>query len=181
MGVWEKVVENPPGLTLWRRPCFGSSYAYLSHSTHNFPVQKYFQFMMDLKGREIWDASSVTVDIVEGQKDSIVYYWEVKTPWPFSNRGYVCSRKYQEIKSKSKSPLYLAISQATTHPECPERYSKDGIVRVERYRSCMALRAISANQCESFLLVVDDQKMNIPKSLLSWVASSAIPRFMKEM
>ena len=179
--VWEKIVDNSPGLTLWRRPCFGSSYAYLSHSTHDFPVKDYFRFMMDLKGRELWDASSAAVDIVDGENEAIVYCWEVKSPWPFSNRDYVCSRKYQEILSAEKATLYLALSQAITHPACPERYSNAGIVRVERYRSCMALRAISANQCESFLLVVDDQKMNIPNSLLSWVASSAIPRFMKEM
>lgn len=175
---WECVVDNKPSLTLWRRSCFGTSYCYLSHSTHDIPLDEYFDFMMDLEGRANWDSSTVSARTVAGSNDSIVYHWEVQSPWPFSNRDYVCTRTFQ--KNVDATRTHVALSAASAHPECPERDQK-GIVRVTRYRSCMALREVHANRCESFLLVVDDQKMNVPNSVLSWVASSAIPRFMKQM
>ena len=173
---WEKLNDSNP--SLWRRKCFNeNTYAYLSYCKHQFSINKYFDFMSDLRGRGSWDSSSKSVTIVEGDTEedhSLIYHWEVYSPsWPLSNRDYVCSRKIKKDKK------YITMkSDAIDHDDYP---IKDDVVRVELYHSYTTLKHLNEDECESYLLIVDDQKINLPTSVISYVTSTAIPKFMKEM
>ena len=57
----------------------------------------------------------------------------------------------------------------------------DDVVRVVLYHSYTTLKHLNEDECESYLLIVDDQKINLPTSVISYVTSTAIPKFMKEM
>lgn len=186
---WEKLNENNP--TLWRRKCFNeNTYAYLSYCKHKFSIDKYFHFMVDLGGRDTWDTSTKSVTIVDGGENNveepITYHWEVFSPsWPIANREYVCSRKikkvYDRSEEKNRTNLlkYVTMkSDAVDHQQYP---IKNDVVRVELYHSYTTLKQINANECESYLLIVEDQKINLPTSIISYVTSTAIPKFMKEM
>ena len=69
-------------------------------------------------------------------------------------------------------------SDAIDHEDYP---IKDDVVRVVLYHSYTTLKHLNEDECESYLLIVDDQKINLPTSVISYVTSTAIPKFMKEM
>ena len=69
-------------------------------------------------------------------------------------------------------------SDAIDHDDYP---IKDDVVRVVLYHSYTTLKYLNEDECESYLLIVDDQKINLPTSVISYVTSTAIPKFMKEM
>ena len=181
---WEKLHVAQPAL--WRRKCYNkNTYAYLSHCRHNFSVKEYFDFMADIESRDSWDSSTKSVKIVEATENNnnfTIYHWEVYSPsWPFANRDYVCTRKIKKVfdeRNSDKLKFVTMKSDATRHEEFPVQ---DGVVRVDLYHSYTMLKHVSETECESYVLIVDDQKIDLPASIISYITATAIPTFMKEM
>ena len=43
------------------------------------------------------------------------------------------------------------------------------------------LKQVNETECESYVLIVDDQKIELPARIISYITATAIPTFMKQM
>ena len=86
--------------------------------------------------------------------------------------------KVFDERNSDKLKLVTMKSDATHHEDCPVQ---NGVVRVDLYHSYTMLKHVSETECESYVLIVDDQKIDLPASVISYITATAIPTFMKAM
>ena len=101
-------------------------------------------------------------------------HWEVKFPWPMSNRDYVFVRH----KSITDDGRHILISKGASHPELQEQ---SGVVRVDLLRNLMSIEKVSDNQLSFQMLYFDDLKGSIPTWVVNWAVSKAVPAFLNSL
>uniref|UniRef100_A0A8C6NH26 Phosphatidylcholine transfer protein n=1 Tax=Nothobranchius furzeri TaxID=105023 RepID=A0A8C6NH26_NOTFU len=161
---------------------------------------------MDLMYRKHWDG--YVKELYEkdfGGQTAI--YWEVKYPFPLSNRdvsfsshiyhfGFIFSCFYsQDYFSLQFKLQYVYVRErrdldvdgrkiwvilARSCPELPCA-EKSGVLRVRDYKQSFALESDGAAGTKVFMNYFDNPGGTIPTWLVNWAAKSGVPGFLKDM
>ncbi|KAM9596838.1 phosphatidylcholine transfer protein isoform 3-T3 [Trichechus inunguis] len=91
---------------------------------------------LDLDYRKQWDQYVKEVYEKECNGETVVY-WEVKYPFPMSNRDYVYLRQRQELEMEGQK-IYVILAQSTSMPQFAE---KPGVIRVKQYKQSLAIES----------------------------------------
>ncbi|KAM8992260.1 phosphatidylcholine transfer protein isoform 2-T2 [Ara ararauna] len=91
---------------------------------------------MDLDFRKQWDqyVKELHEETYDGEN---VIYWEVKYPFPLSNRDYVYIRECREMDVAGRK-VWVVLARSVSVPQCPE---KPGIIRVKNYKQSLAIES----------------------------------------
>ncbi|XP_060242977.1 phosphatidylcholine transfer protein isoform X2 [Meriones unguiculatus] len=91
---------------------------------------------MDLDYRKKWDqyAKELCEQECSGQ---MVAYWEVKYPFPLSNRDYVYTRQRRDLDVDGRK-VHVVLAQCICVPQFPE---KSGVIRVKQYKQSLAIES----------------------------------------
>ncbi|KFP40446.1 Phosphatidylcholine transfer protein, partial [Chlamydotis macqueenii] len=131
---------------------------------------------MDLNFRKQWDqyVKELYEKTYDGEK---VIYWEVKYPFPLSNRDYVYIRECREMDVDGRK-IWVVLAQSVSVPQCPE---KPGIIRVKSYKQSLAIESDGKTGSKVYMYYFDNPGGMIPSWLVNWAAKSGVPTFLKDM
>jgi hypothetical protein len=176
---WEMLLDNPGSLQIWRKRIPETSvYEYKTIGIATAPSAEVWVKVafMDLEYHKQWDVNCIDIEPIKVE-DAVTgvewVYWEVKYPWPMSNRDYVYARKHLV-----KDGIHYIRSRAKAHPLKPEEKSK---VRVELYRCNAAVRGAGNGRCEYGSIAVDDPKVLLPSSIVNYFIAKTLPAAMASM
>ncbi|XP_072298768.1 phosphatidylcholine transfer protein [Eucyclogobius newberryi] len=131
---------------------------------------------MDLNYRKHWD--SYVKDLHEKDFDEQrAIYWEVKYPFPLSNRDYVYVRERRDLEVDGRK-LWVVLARSAPRTPCPE---KSGVIRVNDYKQSLAIESDGAAGTKMFMNYFDNPGGSIPTWLVNWAAKSGVPGFLKDM
>ena len=168
---WE-AINNEDNLKIWRKNVKDNIYLYASYTIFNCSQTSFFNFISDLENRKEWDTSVKEINILKKEKDSVIYDWESKRPWPYKNIFHLCSQKY--IKDDNYKIITKSIS--------PENFKVNKeVVRSDNYFSYTYIDKINDNKCAVYCMFLDDQKVNIPNIIYSNISYIFIPTFIKDI
>ncbi|XP_053552675.1 LOW QUALITY PROTEIN: phosphatidylcholine transfer protein-like, partial [Bombina bombina] len=120
---------------------------------------------MDLNYRKQWDQYVKALQEDTSGEDKVIY-WEVKYPFPLSNRDYVYVRERRNLDIDGRK-IYVILAKSVTVPHCPE---KSGIIRVNSYKQSLAIESNGKNGCKVFMCYFDNPGGMIPSWLINWAA-----------
>ncbi|XP_006972080.1 phosphatidylcholine transfer protein isoform X1 [Peromyscus maniculatus bairdii] len=131
---------------------------------------------MDLDYRKKWD--QYVKELYEKECDGqMVAYWEVKYPFPLSNRDYVYIRQRRDLDVDGRK-IYVVLAQSISVPQFPE---KSGVIRVTQYKQSLAIESDSKKGSRVFMYYFDNPGGQIPSWLINWAAKNGVPNFLKDM
>ncbi|KAK7823185.1 hypothetical protein U0070_027392 [Myodes glareolus] len=131
---------------------------------------------MDLDYRKKWD--QYVKELYEKECDGqTVAYWEVKYPFPLSNRDYVYTRQRRDLDVDGRK-IYVVLAQNISVPQFPE---KSGVIRVKQYKQSLAIESDSKKGSRVFMYYFDNPGGQIPSWLINWAAKNGVPNFLKDM
>ncbi|XP_076792151.1 phosphatidylcholine transfer protein isoform X1 [Arvicanthis niloticus] len=124
---------------------------------------------MDLDYRKKWDpyVKELYEKACDGQ---MVAYWEVKYPFPLSNRDYVYTRQRRDLDVDGRK-IYVVLAQSISVPQFPE---KSGVIRVKQYKQSLAIESDGKKGSRVFMYYFDNPGGQIPSWLINWAAKDAI-------
>ncbi|XP_039097110.1 phosphatidylcholine transfer protein isoform X2 [Hyaena hyaena] len=131
---------------------------------------------MDLDYRKQWDQYVKELYEKECNGETVVY-WQVKYPFPMSNRDYIYIRQRQELDMEGRK-IHVVLAQSTSVPQFPER---SGVVRVNQYKQSLAIESDGKKGSKVFMYYFDNPGGQIPSWLINWVAKNGVPNFLKDM
>ncbi|XP_066515409.1 phosphatidylcholine transfer protein isoform X2 [Hoplias malabaricus] len=131
---------------------------------------------MDLAYRKQWDGyvKELYEKDYSGQK---AIYWEVKYPFPLSNRDYVYVRERKDLEVNGRK-ICVVLAKSSAVSQCPE---KAGVIRVNDYKQSVALESDGSNGTKVFMNYFDNPGGKIPTWLVNWAAKSGVPAFLTDM
>nr|XP_024647054.1 phosphatidylcholine transfer protein isoform X7 [Macaca nemestrina] len=91
---------------------------------------------MDLDYRKQWDQYVKALYEQECNGQTVVY-WEVKYPFPMSNRDYVYLRQRRDLDVEGRK-IHVVLAQSTSVPQLVER---SGVIRVKQYKQSLAIES----------------------------------------
>uniref|UniRef100_A0A4W5N113 START domain-containing protein n=1 Tax=Hucho hucho TaxID=62062 RepID=A0A4W5N113_9TELE len=91
-----------------------------------------------------------------------VIYWEVKYPFPLSNRDYVYVRERRDVDVDSRK-IWVVLS------------------KMNDYKQTVAMESDGACGTKVFMNYFDNPGGNIPSWLVNWAAKSGVPAFLTDM
>ncbi|TNM97119.1 phosphatidylcholine transfer protein [Takifugu flavidus] len=131
---------------------------------------------MDLTYRKSWD-KYVQALYEQDFGGHTAVYWEVKYPFPLSNRDYVYVRERRDLDVGGRK-IWVILARSSPETPCPE---KSGVLRVTDYHQSVALESDGAHGTKVFLNYFDNPGGMIPTWLVNWAAKSGVPGFLKDM
>ncbi|XP_024613453.1 phosphatidylcholine transfer protein isoform X2 [Neophocaena asiaeorientalis asiaeorientalis] len=131
---------------------------------------------MDLDYRKQWDQYVKELYEKECNGEAVVY-WEVKYPFPMSNRDYVYVRQRRELDHEGQK-IHVILAQSTSMPQFPE---KSGVIRVKQYKQSLAIQSDGKRGSKVFMYYFDNPGGQIPSWLINWAAKKGVPNFLKDM
>ncbi|XP_057573143.1 phosphatidylcholine transfer protein isoform X2 [Hippopotamus amphibius kiboko] len=131
---------------------------------------------MDLDYRKQWDQYIKELYEKECNGEAVVY-WQVKYPFPMSNRDYVYVRQRRELDHEGWK-IHVILAQSTSVPQFPER---SGVIRVEQYQQRLAIQSDGKRGSKVFMYYFDNPGGQIPSWLINWAAKNGVPNFLKDM
>ncbi|XP_039937866.1 phosphatidylcholine transfer protein isoform X1 [Hirundo rustica] len=122
---------------------------------------------MDLDFRKEWDqyVKELYEETHDGEK---VIYWEVKYPFPLSNRDYVYIRECREMDVDGRK-IWVVLAKSVAVPQCPE---KPGIIRVKSYKQSLVIESDGKAGCKVYMYYFDNPGGKIPSWLVNWAAKN---------
>ncbi|XP_012681199.2 phosphatidylcholine transfer protein isoform X1 [Clupea harengus] len=131
---------------------------------------------MDLAYRKQWD--SYVKELTEKDHDGqSAIYWEVKYPFPLSNRDYVYVRERRDLEIEGRK-IWVVLAKSSSASQCPE---KSGVIRVKDYKQSMAIETDGDCGTKVFMNYFDNPGGMIPTWLVNWAAKSGVPGFLTDM
>ncbi|XP_059936473.1 phosphatidylcholine transfer protein [Mesoplodon densirostris] len=131
---------------------------------------------MDLDYRKQWDQYVKELYEKECNGEAVVY-WQVKYPFPMSNRDYVYVRQRRELDHEGQK-IHVILAQSTSVPQFPE---KSGVIRVMQYKQSLAIQSDGKRKSKVFMYYFDNPGGQIPSWLVNWAAKKGVPNFLKDM
>uniref|UniRef100_A0A8B9Y9X9 Phosphatidylcholine transfer protein n=1 Tax=Bos mutus grunniens TaxID=30521 RepID=A0A8B9Y9X9_BOSMU len=131
---------------------------------------------MDLAYRKQWDQYVKELYEKECSGETVVY-WQVKYPFPMSNRDYVYVRQRQELDFEGQK-VHVILAQSTSEPQFPE---KSGVIRVKHYKQRLAIQSDGKKGSKVFMYYFDNPGGQIPSWVINWAAKNGVPNFLKDM
>ncbi|XP_055476392.1 phosphatidylcholine transfer protein isoform X1 [Psammomys obesus] len=131
---------------------------------------------MDLDYRKKWDqyAKELCEKECSGQ---MVAYWEVKYPFPLSNRDYVYTRQRRDLDVDGRK-VHVVLAQCICVPQFPE---KSGVIRVKQYKQSLAIESNGKKGSRVFMYYFDNPGGQIPSWLINWATQNGVPNFLKDL
>ncbi|XP_029943483.1 phosphatidylcholine transfer protein [Salarias fasciatus] len=131
---------------------------------------------MDLDYRKQWDGyvKELHQDQFEGRP---AVYWQVKYPFPLSNRDYVYVRERRDLDLDGRR-IWVILAHSSPETPCAER---SGVLRVRQYRQSVAMETDGARGAKVFMRYFDNPGGMIPAWLVNWAAKSGVPNFLTDM
>nr|KAF6458043.1 phosphatidylcholine transfer protein [Rousettus aegyptiacus] len=131
---------------------------------------------MDLDYRKQWD--QYVKELYEKECDGkIVVYWEVKYPFPMSNRDYVYIRQRRDLDMEGRK-IHVVLAQSTSVPQFAER---PDVIRVKGYKQSLAIESDGKKGSKVFMYYFDNPGGQIPSWLINWAAKNGVPSFLNDM
>ncbi|XP_028354960.1 phosphatidylcholine transfer protein isoform X3 [Physeter macrocephalus] len=125
---------------------------------------------MDLDYRKQWD--QYVKELYEKEcNGEVVVYWQVKYPFPMSNRDR------RELDHEGQK-IHVILAQSTSMPQFPE---KSGVIRVKQYKQRLAIQSDGKRGSKVFMYYFDNPGGQIPSWLVNWAAKNGVPNFLKDM
>nr|KAF6458044.1 phosphatidylcholine transfer protein [Rousettus aegyptiacus] len=122
---------------------------------------------MDLDYRKQWD--QYVKELYEKECDGkIVVYWEVKYPFPMSNRDYVYIRQRRDLDMEGRK-IHVVLAQSTSVPQFAER---PDVIRVKGYKQSLAIESDGKKGSKVFMYYFDNPGGQIPSWLINWAAKN---------
>ncbi|XP_004591060.1 phosphatidylcholine transfer protein [Ochotona princeps] len=131
---------------------------------------------MDLDYRKQWDQYVKELYENDCSGESVVY-WEVKYPFPMSNRDYVYIRQRRELDVEGRK-IYVILAQSTCVSQLAER---PGVIRVKQYKQSLAIESDGKKGSKVFMYYFDNPGGQIPSWLINWAAKNGVPNFLKDL
>ncbi|XP_012315886.2 phosphatidylcholine transfer protein isoform X2 [Aotus nancymaae] len=131
---------------------------------------------MDLNYRKQWDQYVKALYEQECNGETVVY-WEVKYPFPMSNRDYVYLRQRRDLDVEGRK-IHVVLAQSTSVPQLGER---SGVIRVKQYKQSLAIESDGKKGSKVFMYYFDNPGGQIPSWLINWAAKNGVPNFLKDM
>ncbi|XP_050620727.1 phosphatidylcholine transfer protein isoform X3 [Macaca thibetana thibetana] len=122
---------------------------------------------MDLDYRKQWDQYVKELYEQECNGQTVVY-WEVKYPFPMSNRDYVYLRQRRDLDVEGRK-IHVVLAQSTSVPQLVER---SGVIRVKQYKQSLAIESDGKKGSKVFMYYFDNPGGQIPSWLINWAAKS---------
>ncbi|XP_030202599.1 phosphatidylcholine transfer protein [Gadus morhua] len=140
------------------------------------PAQQCADVYMDLAYRKQWDSyvKELQENEFEGHK---AIYWEVKYPFPLSNRDYVYIRERRDIQVEGRT-IYVVLARSSPNTPLAE---KSSVMRVKDYKQSLAMETDGAGGTKVFMNYFDNPGGMIPTWLVNWAAKSGVPGFLTDM
>ncbi|XP_071384725.1 phosphatidylcholine transfer protein [Centroberyx affinis] len=131
---------------------------------------------MDLAYRKQWDG--YVKELYEKDFDgNTAIYWEVKYPFPLSNRDYVYLRERRDLSVEDRK-IWVVLAKSSPKTPCAE---KSGVLRVKDYKQSIAMESDGAGGTKIFMNYFDNPGGMIPNWLVNWAAKSGVPGFLTDM
>uniref|UniRef100_A0A8I3P448 Phosphatidylcholine transfer protein n=2 Tax=Canis lupus familiaris TaxID=9615 RepID=A0A8I3P448_CANLF len=131
---------------------------------------------MDLDYRKQWDQYVKELYEKECNGETVVY-WQVKYPFPMSNRDYIYIRQRRDLDLDGRK-IHVILAQSTSVPQIAER---SGVVRVNQYKQSLAIESDGKKGSKVFMYYFDNPGGQIPSWLINWVAKGSVPVFLNDM
>ncbi|KAJ6656454.1 hypothetical protein lerEdw1_003742 [Lerista edwardsae] len=119
------------------------------------PPERCADVYMDVRYRAKWDryVKEVAEKIIDGRT---AIYWEVKFPFPLTNRDvsfsqYVFTRERRDLEVDGRK-IYVILSKSVNTSKFPE---KPGLIRVNHYKQCVAIESDGTNGSKSLKMAND--------------------------
>nr|XP_005999991.1 PREDICTED: phosphatidylcholine transfer protein [Latimeria chalumnae] len=131
---------------------------------------------MDLDYRKEWDnyVKALYEKDYDGQK---VIYWEVRYPFPMSNRDYIYVRDRQDLDINGRK-IWVVLAKSISCSQCPEQ---SGVIRVNEYTQSLVLESDGDKGTKVYMYYFDNPGGMIPSWLINWAAKSGVPSFLTDM
>ncbi|XP_074511941.1 phosphatidylcholine transfer protein [Sebastes fasciatus] len=131
---------------------------------------------MDLPYRKHWDTyvKELYEKDFSGQK---AIYWEVKYPFPLSNRDYVYMRERRDLEVDGRK-IWVTLARSAPEIPCAE---KSGTLRVKDYKQSVAMESDGGCGTKLFMNYFDNPGGSIPTWLVNWAAKTGVPGFLTDM
>jgi START domain len=178
---WEQLFSCDEG-TIWQRPASESDGAlseYLIGGTFaNISSERFAQVQIDLDYRLKWDEHTAKIEVLDGDESERAVYWQIKYPWPMSNRDYVFTGRSKKVTLDDGREAFANEKLASEHEKYPAEKTKH--VRVTTYRSklcCCPSKQVDGNGVDYAMLYFDDPQGSIPSWLIKWAVNKAVPQF----
>ncbi|KAF7281753.1 hypothetical protein GWI33_004311 [Rhynchophorus ferrugineus] len=177
---WSPFIEKDD-LIVWRRPYGEGLFEYKVYgSYYDVTAEDFLNVQVDTNYRKEWDTTAIQLEIGEtdAESDSDILYWEMQWPRLFVNRDYVFNRRYKVFNELKTIIIINKTTNYERFPKYPDKY------RVEDYWSCMVIKPytdVKQPGIEFSLTYFDNPGVNIPSSVTTWVAKSAMPDFLAKM
>ncbi|MBN3300604.1 PPCT protein, partial [Amia calva] len=124
---------------------------------------------MDLEYRKKWDG--YVKELYEKDYDGqTAIYWEVKYPFPLSNRDYVYVRERRDLDLNGRK-VWVMLAKSAPVSHCPE---KRGVLRVKDYRQTLAIESDGGSGTKVFMNYFDNPGGMIPTWLINWAAKVSL-------
>lgn len=141
---------------------------------------------LDLEFRKRWDKNMQSHHrfIVNSEGDSKVghsgNHFEMKYPWPLSNRDYAYTIERKLVKDTEDGGEYQVIlGESLPKSSFPER---EGVIRIDNYMQNICISPSEDGEgCFVFMDYFDDPKGSIPSSVINWAAKTGVPNFIKSL
>ncbi|XP_023333112.1 uncharacterized protein LOC111704944 isoform X2 [Eurytemora carolleeae] len=179
-GDWVPFLERKD-IIVWRKehPDLKGMYIYKMYGRFDdVSADEYLRVQLDMSEFRLnWDTSTAQCFVLErkAETNQEVYYWEVNWPRFFSNRDYCCVRQYYRDPVSGTTVL---ISRSTQHTQCPV---KRKCLRVEDYNSVLTVKPFTKPDqlgIEFCLTGFENPGVQLPESIITWVAIRGMPEFM---
>ncbi|CAO3637024.1 unnamed protein product [Mucor fragilis] len=186
-GEWEFYVKNPD-FTVYRRPAHDRNpnlYEYRSFGGwSDVKSDTLAHVYMDLEFRRKWDKNMQShqyfkvEDTTTGSEEKMNHHdgnhFEMKYPWPLSNRDYAYTIERKVVKESDKE-YQVILGESLPSTSFPER---KGVIRIDTYMQNICITTGEDGKgCSVFMDYFDDPKGNIPKSVINWAAKTGVPAF----
>ncbi|XP_078510533.1 phosphatidylcholine transfer protein isoform X2 [Lissotriton helveticus] len=107
------------------------------------PPELFADVYMDLDYRKQWDQFVKALYETTFEEGKAIY-WEVKYPFPLSNRDYLYVRKRQDLNIDGRK-IWVILAKSISLPDITE---KSGIIRVTGYKQSLAIESDGTNGCK---------------------------------
>uniref|UniRef100_A0A3Q4H051 Phosphatidylcholine transfer protein n=1 Tax=Neolamprologus brichardi TaxID=32507 RepID=A0A3Q4H051_NEOBR len=125
---------------------------------------------MDLTYRKDWDGYVKGKKTETAQEGRVPIYWEVKYPFPLSNRDYVYVRERKDLDMDGRK-IWVILAKSSPETPCSE---KSGVLRVKDYKQSVSLESDGACGTKLFMNYFDNPGGNIPTWLVNWAAKVSL-------
>ncbi|XP_068833503.1 phosphatidylcholine transfer protein-like [Capricornis sumatraensis] len=131
---------------------------------------------MDLDYRKQWDQYVQELyEIKVGGEEAV--YWQMKYPFPMSNRDVVYVRQRRDLNFEGRK-VHVILAQSISVPWFSE---KSGMIRVKQYKQSLAIQSYDSWRSEVFMYYFNNPGGQIPFWILNNFTKSEIPGFLRDL